>query len=221
MTKNPFDAAAPFYDSWYDVPLGRIVDDLEKDLLYRLIAPQAGERCLDVGVGTGHFAFDLAAKGLDVVGVDLSRPMLEIAQTKEDGVSLIQADAERLPLSNGLFDLAISVTTLEFVSDPASVVSEMWRVLKPGGRLVVAVLNEWSPWAWARKREFPFTHAHFFAPPEFVGLLRRFGPVQWSSSVFIWPDGRGMKHAWFCERIGRKIFKHFGALLVGRVVKWG
>lgn len=225
-SENPFDAAAPFYDAWYEMPLGRLVDELEKDLIYGLAAPVAGERALDVGTGTGHFAFDLAERGLDVTGVDISKAMLGVARTRGTTAALIVADAAELPFADASFGLVLSVTTLEFVSQPERTLSEMWRVTHSGGRMVVAVLNAWSPWARARRREAleqdtPFRHARFYAPREFVSMLRSYGPTHWSSSVFIAPDGRGQRFAWALERTGRLLCRPFGALLVGRVEKMG
>jgi len=225
-SENPFDAAAPFYDAWYEMPVGRLVDELEKDLIYGLAAPAAGERALDVGTGTGHFAFDLAQRGLKVTGVDISDAMLDVARAKGSRVTLVTADAGELPFADSSFDLVLSVTTLEFVPRPEKALSEMWRVTCPGGRMVVAVLNVWSPWARARQREAleqdtPFRYAHFFAPPEFIKMLRHYGPTRWSSSVFISPGGRGQRLAWALERTGRLLLRPFGALLVGRVSKMG
>ncbi|MGC8787824.1 MAG: class I SAM-dependent methyltransferase [Anaerolineae bacterium] len=224
-SERAFDGVATLYDSWFEVPLGRTVDELEKDLLYRFALLRSGERALDVGTGTGHFAFDLVSRGLVVVGVDLSTPMLTVAKSKGSAVHLIRGDAAALPLVAESFDLVLSVTALEFVAKPEQAVQEMWRAVRPGGRLVIGVLNALSPWAWvrqreSRKQETPFTHAHFFYPWEFVRLLRRLGSVTWSSSVFIGPHGEGLRWAWGLERIGRIVFRPFGALLVGRVTKW-
>ncbi|MBC7233328.1 MAG: class I SAM-dependent methyltransferase [Chloroflexi bacterium] len=224
-SEHAFDAVAALYDSWFAVPLGRTVDELEKDLLYRLAQLHSGERALDVGTGTGHFAVDLAHRGLVVVGVDLSSPMLAVAKSKGSAVHLLRGDAAALPLAAESFDLVLSVTALEFVACPERAVQEMWRAVRPGGRLVVGVLNALSPWAWVRRRESkkqetPFSHAHFFYPWEFVRLLRRLGAVTWSSSVFISPHGAGLRWAWGLERVGRTAFRPFGALLVGRVTKW-
>lgn len=224
-SEHAFDAVASLYDSWFGLPLGRTVDELEKDLLYGLAGPFSGQRVLDVGTGTGHFAFDLAAHGGIVVGVDLSMPMLAVARSKGPLARLFVGDAAALPLAADSFDLVLSVTALEFVAHREQAVDEMWRTLRPGGRLVVGVLNALSPWAWVRRRESkrqetPFSHAHFFYPWEFVKLLGRLAPVGWNSSVFVGPNGMGLRWAWALERIGRALFKPFGALLVGRVTKW-
>jgi len=223
-SEHAFDAAAPYYDSWYESPLGQTVDALEEDLLYGLASLRAGERALEVGSGTGHFAFGLAGHGLEVVGVELSPAMLAVAQGKGTAVPFVRGDAVALPLAPACFDLVLSVTALEFVADAQRAVAEMWRAVRPGGRLVVGVLNALSPWAWARQRESqkqetPFSHAHFYSPWEFVRLLRALGPVTWSSSVFVGPHGAGQRWAWRLERLGRAVLRPFGALLVGRVTK--
>jgi ubiquinone/menaquinone biosynthesis C-methylase UbiE len=223
-SEHAFDGVAALYDSWFELPLGRIVDELEKDLFYRLAQPRTGERALDVGTGTGHFAADLASRSLEVVGLDLSMGMLEMAMRKKQGERWIQGDAASLPLPADSFDLVLSITALEFVADPQRAVQELWRVVRPGGRLVVAVLNSWSPWAWARRRESeqqetPFSHARFFAPRQFVQLLGALGTLQWNSSVFVGPGGTGLGWAWKLETLGQSLLRPFGALLVGRVTK--
>ncbi|HHX44679.1 MAG TPA: methyltransferase domain-containing protein [Chloroflexi bacterium] len=221
---NPFEhpAVAAAYDGWYATPLGQVSDRLEKALVYRLAAPRPGERALDVGTGTGHWACDLAARGLTVVGIDASEAMLQAARVKDCRVTWRHGDVEELPFPDGAFDLVLSVTVLEFVRDPVRVLSEMARVTAPGGRIVVGVLNARSSWARARTREAqqrggPFASARFFAPDEFVQLLRRYGPTEWSSSVFIGPSGRGLLVADLLESLGQRFARGHGALLVGRV----
>lgn len=223
---NPFvdEAQARSYDAWFDTPLGRVVDRLEKGLIYRLAQPRAGDRTLDVGTGTGHFACELAAKGLSVTGLDSSEAMLAMARSKDPRVTWVLGRAEGLPFATGSFRLVLSVTTLEFVSDPRAALGEMYRVLAPEGRLVVAVLNGNSSWRRARVQEAreqatPFRCAHFFAPQEFVALLSAFAPPRWSSSVFISPSGRGSCIATLAERLGQTLCRGRGALLVGRVDK--
>jgi ubiquinone/menaquinone biosynthesis C-methylase UbiE len=224
-SEHAFDAVAPLYDSWFESPLGQTVDQLEKDLLYQLASLRSSrERVLDVGTGSGHFAADLARRGLTVIGIDLSAEMLDVARSKGSSVHLLRGDAAALPLASQSFDLVLSVTALEFVADPERALQEMWRAVRPGGRLVVGVLNALSPWARQRRRESrsqetPFSQARFFSPRGLMRLMRQLGPVQWSSSVFIGPQGEALRWAWGLERLGRAVLKPFGALLVGRVSK--
>ena len=220
---GPFDPFANLYDTWFATSLGSTVDLLEKDLLRQFAGEVSGRRVLDVGTGTGHFALFLAGMGAQVVGADISRPMLRVAAARANMTPLVQADALALPFPDGHFDLVFSVTTLEFMPDPACAVGEMTRVCRQGGRLVLGVLNAWSPWAWARRKaarrnpDDPFASAHFFTPPEFMEMLAPHGELTWSSSVFILPGGQGLGRAWALERFGRKFLKPFGALLVGKL----
>lgn len=214
---NPFEELAPFYDSWFESPLGARVAALERDLLLRLAAPRPGELALEVGVGTGWFARYVLEAGAQVSGVDLAQPMLALAARKGQPLGLVRGDALALPVRRGAFDLAYTVTMLEFVADPARAVAEMWAALRPGGRLVAAVLNAWSPWAW--RKAPPFDRAHYFAPPELKRLLGRYGRVRWASTVFFLPSGRGMGQSSRLEALGRTVLRPFGALLVARVDK--
>jgi SAM-dependent methyltransferase len=88
---------------------------------------------LEVGVGTGAIALPLAETGLDVVGVDLSRPMLARAHERL-GNRVACADAHRLPVATGSVSDVVTVWVLHVVAEPERVVHEIARVLRPGGR---------------------------------------------------------------------------------------
>jgi len=223
---NPFaDAAvAAGYDAWFETALGATVDRFEKALVTRLAAPCPGEAALDVGTGTGHYAAFLAELGLRVTGVDPSREMLAVGRERGTPVDWRQADAIALPFPDASFDLVLSVTMLEFVADPAAALAEMFRVVRPGGRLVVATLNADGPWARARRREAtrpgsPYAQARFLSARQFAALLGGLGTVTWSSAVHIGPHGSSLRHADAIERLGQALCRGRGALLVGRVSK--
>ena len=96
---------------------------------------------LDVGCGTGFLAFELAARGHRVTGVDFAPAMLAEARRKaaERGTSVRfeEADAEQLPFPAGSFDFAISRHVLWTLPHPEAAIDDWIRVLRPGGRLVV------------------------------------------------------------------------------------
>lgn len=232
MGKALFDRLAESYDAWYETPLGRKVDALEKELLFRFINPVQGAKVLDGGCGTGRLSLELARRGLSVTGVDLSAGMLEVARKRtghRGNITLMQADMEKLPFPSFSYDLVVAVTALEFTPHPDTAVRELWRLVKPGGSMVVGVLNAWSPWAWhrgrrSRKVASVFAHARFFSPWKLKSLLaRNTGETQfsWSSCVFIppWSGSRLVRLAVPLERIARPLFRPLGALIVMRVDK--
>ena len=223
---NPFAAAevARGYDAWFGTPLGAHADRVEKALIRRLSRPLAGERALDVGTGTGHYAAWLAGLGLRVTAIDSSEAMLEVARARGQPVDWRRGTAVELPFGDGAFDLVLSVTMLEFVDRPVEAVDEMMRVVRPGGRLVVAVLNRESAWARAREaeardQETPFRQARFFTKEQLEALLGRHGPVAWGSALFVGPQGRGLAAGPLLEFLGAVFSRRRGALLAARVDK--
>jgi len=96
-----------------------------------------GTRALDVATGTGDLAIELAARGGDVVGSDFSEGMLERARAKAPGLTWEQADALALPYPDDAFDAATVGFGARNFSDLPRGLSEMVRVVKPGGRVVI------------------------------------------------------------------------------------
>lgn len=91
---------------------------------------------LEVAVGTGVVAAALQASGCDVVGVDLSGPMLAHAARRLGPGRVARADARALPLGSSTVDNVVFVHALHVIGDVAGAVAEAARVLRPGGRLV-------------------------------------------------------------------------------------
>jgi len=95
----------------------------------------------DLGCGSGRIAATLAPYARAVVGVDASPEMLAVARARLAGlgnVELVQGRIEELPLPTASLDLALVVHLLHHVADPAVALAEVARVLRPGGRLVIA-----------------------------------------------------------------------------------
>jgi ubiquinone/menaquinone biosynthesis C-methylase UbiE len=112
------------------------------DRIFHLVLAGRGVlHALDAGCGTGFLAFELAARGHHVIGVDFAPGMLAEARRKaaERGASIRfeAADAEQLPFMAGSFHFAISRHVLWTLQHPEAAIAEWIRVLRPGGRLVV------------------------------------------------------------------------------------
>src|SRR4030042_1060022 len=142
-----FDRLAANYDSWYQTPLGARSEALEKEAVLLLADPQPGGYALDVSCGTGNYANALAARKATVVAVDSSRKMLEIAQLKAGreqlSIDFRLGTAGDLPFASGSFNFVDSILMLEFTPSPQKTLSEMLRVLKTGGRIVIGVLGRY------------------------------------------------------------------------------
>jgi SAM-dependent methyltransferase len=118
---------------------------MHDDLVARL-APQTGERWLDVGCGTGAVAMRAARAGADVTGVDFSAVMIETARRRagDQGLSIHYevGDAESVPEDAASFDIVSSSVGAIFAPDQAAVARELARLLRPEGRLG---LTSWRP----------------------------------------------------------------------------
>ena len=116
-----------------------------------------GERVLDVACGTGLVAFAAAkavGPGGEVVGVDISGQMIEAARLRADvrkvpNARFTRMDAETLTLPDAAFDVVLCALGLMYMPDPARALREMRRVLRPGGRLVLAVWGDRSRCGWS------------------------------------------------------------------------
>jgi ubiquinone/menaquinone biosynthesis C-methylase UbiE len=137
-----YGGAAPDNYERYFVPV--IGAPLAADLI-DVASPQAGERVLDVACGTGtvsRLAVGRVGTSGSVTGLDLNAGMLAVARARtpaEMRISWHEGRAERLPLPDGVFDLVLCQLGLQFFSERAGALYEMWRVLAPGGRLIFNV----------------------------------------------------------------------------------
>ena len=109
--------------------------DLVAEVL-RFAGPVAGRTVADVGCGNGRYVDACAAAGADVIAIDLSAGML--AAVAPSHPRHVAADAQRLPLVDGSVDVVLLLHMLYHVPDPAVALAEARRVLRVGGRVVVA-----------------------------------------------------------------------------------
>jgi SAM-dependent methyltransferase len=121
------------------------------DTAHELLAAQPHEHILEIGFGPGRGIQRLAERAAKVTGVEVSHDMLAVARrrntdTIQDGrVDLHCGDGITLPLATGTVDAALAVHTLYFWPQPEKTFAEIGRVLRPGGRLVLAFRDGTHP----------------------------------------------------------------------------
>jgi SAM-dependent methyltransferase len=157
--------------------------------------PQGGI-ALDVGSGPGSVTASLAeAAGPDglALGVDISLPMLARAVRAEAGpqVGFLRADAQQLPLRDQTVDAVVSIAVLQLIPDPFAALSEIARVLRPGGRLALMVpIVRGAPELW---RRLPNGGAYVFGDDEIGDFLEEHGFVSVRTKTigtFQWVRGK-------------------------------
>ena len=112
-----------------------------KARVVELSAARPGLHALDLACGTGDIAFALATRGADVVGLDITHRMLQLARAKGRVARFVTGDMLALPFGDEAFDVVTTGYGLRNVPDIPRAIAEMRRVLKPGGVLVSLDFN--------------------------------------------------------------------------------
>jgi demethylmenaquinone methyltransferase/2-methoxy-6-polyprenyl-1,4-benzoquinol methylase len=109
-----------------------------------------GSRALDVATGTGDLAIELSARGAQVVGLDFSERMLELAREKAPGIEFVQGNALELPYADASFDAVTVGFGARNFSDLERGLGELARVTRPGGRVVILEITspQRPPLSW-------------------------------------------------------------------------
>ncbi len=162
-----FDRYYGQYDAWYEK--NRFLY-LSEAAAVRKGMPETG-RGIEIGVGTGRFAVQLDIKE----GCDISKNMLAVAKSR--GVKTSLAAAEKLPYKDKTFDYAVIIVTLCFINNPLKALKEAYRVLKPGGRVIVAVIDRNSRLGrkYRKKQSVFYAKARFFSVRELKALIKKAG----------------------------------------------
>lgn len=167
---EPFEKYSDAYDEWFDKNPNVYEAELEA---IRQLIPSPKANGVEVGVGSGKFAVPLGIE----IGVEPSEKMA--IKAKKQGVRVFLGVAEDLPFSDGGFDFVLMVTTICFVDDVIKSFREAFRVLKPGGCIIVGFVDKESElgrqYAENRGKSKFYKEATFFSTQEVLKYLKEVG----------------------------------------------
>jgi len=157
-----YERIAPKYDELHAQPIQLYHTKVESELIQPYL--YEGQKVAVIGCGGGREFEYLLKKQIILVGVDFSRGMLDKAKEKIQKlakhfsdrkllsyVSLIQADAANLPFGDSEFDLVFCLASLNYFPNYEKSLLEMNRVVKPGGKVIVTVINRWELSAFVKR----------------------------------------------------------------------
>jgi 2-polyprenyl-6-hydroxyphenyl methylase/3-demethylubiquinone-9 3-methyltransferase len=170
---------------WRNVPPGAPPADFELRRRFLLSRVQAGQRALDLGCGEGEFAAALAAAGAEVLAADVAEEPLRRAHRAHPQLELKLLEQEaRWELPDAGFDVVWAGEVIEHVADTAAWLSEVRRVLRSGGRLLISTPSlgaaqllgaAVSRRAFARRFEPRSDHLHHYSRATLAALMADFG----------------------------------------------
>lgn len=158
-----FDLLAPIYDR--AIPFSRL------ELMLKMVDLPVDGLLLDVGGGTGRVASALRPYVRAALVADFSPGML--AQATRKGLPALQTPAERLPFVSGTIERIIMVDALHHVINQKETIAELWRVLRPGGRLVIEEpdIRTLTVKLAAVGEKLALMRSHFLSPPKIAALF--------------------------------------------------
>jgi SAM-dependent methyltransferase len=178
--------------------------------------------------------------GYSILGVGYAPPYLEVFREEavrvlafmpaEQGVmnwpssgksSSALVETTGMPLPNSCIDRALVIHALEITDHPHALLAEIWRILTPGGRVIVVVPCRAG--LWARLDRTPFGHGRPFSRAQLGELLREalFSPLYWAEALFIPPFQRRtwLRAAGFAEEMGTALSLPWGGVLIVEAAK--
>ena len=195
LSKNPaavsamFDDVAASYDKTNDL-LSFGQARLWRGAVRKAISPKAPDRILDIAAGTGTSSMALLAEGVSVVAADFSNGMLDEGRKRYPKLEFVFADAMKLPFKDAEFDVVTMSFGLRNVENHNTALKEFFRVLKPGGRLVICEFSHvggvFGPlYRLYLRYVLPKLSALFSKSPDAYDYL--------AESIAAWPNQKALK----------------------------
>lgn len=175
-----FEKHSEEYEAWFDTYPE--IYEAEIKTIEKLLLPF--EKGIEIGIGSGRFALPLGIKK----GIEPSQEMARIARSK--GLEVREGCAEKLPLEDAGYDFVLMVTTICFVDDALQSLKEIYRILKPGGFVIIGFVDKDSDlgklYEKNRAESRFYKEATFYTTEEVISLLEKagFGAIRSFQTLF-------------------------------------
>ncbi|RVU18801.1 class I SAM-dependent methyltransferase [Methylobacterium oryzihabitans] len=205
--------------AFYASPLGTVTQRLVGRTVHRLLGSVSGLRVLGLGYAVPYLGPVRHAAERTLALMPAAQGVVNWPGTGRSASVL--ADPTMMPLPDAAVDRAILIHAVEGVESPAELMQEVWRVLTPGGRLIVAVPNRRG--LWARLDTTPFGHGQPYSRSQLGRLMREtlFSPEHWAETLYV-PPIEGwltLRTAAAWERLGTGLALPFAGLHVVEATK--
>jgi SAM-dependent methyltransferase len=199
---------------FYASPLGQLARRLLSRRLRRRCRPGRGETVLGLGFASPYLA---AIRGdAERIGALMPAGQGALVWPSEGVVRSMLVEEERLPLADAVVARMLVVHCLEAAARERHLLREMWRVLKPEGRLLLVVPNRRG--VWARLDTTPFGHGRPYSRGQIEVLLREamFEPLDWEGALYLPPIDRRflIRSGPAFERMGSRLTRGFGGIIL-------
>jgi SAM-dependent methyltransferase len=159
-TSQAWETHADAWERWTRTPGLDYCYDLLNLPAFLALVPPPGRLTIDIGCGEGRLGRALAERGHEVLGVDSSPTLAQLARESGGYREVLEASAESIPLPDACADVAVAFMTLHDMDDLTAPVREAARLLQPGGRLCVAVPHPFAELAREHAGDSDYFTAH-------------------------------------------------------------
>ena len=205
--------------AFYAEHLGEVAASLIGARLHKHWPSLQGERLLGIGYATPYLRMLAGDAERAIAFMPAVQGVVNWPPEGPNAAALVADDA--LPLPDAMIDRVLVIHSLEMSESPREQLREIWRILAPGGRVLLVVPNRRGIWAWAEKT--PFGYGRPFTRGQLTALLREtmFSPLGWSEALAAPPIRRRpwLRSGRSWEQIGTALWGTFAGVIIVEATK--